>query len=39
MLGEEMPVCATGELAAAIGVDDELGARAVVGGGPCAGRR
>jgi hypothetical protein len=27
MLGEEMLVCATGELAAAIGVDDELGAR------------
>jgi hypothetical protein len=27
MLGKELPVCGAGELAAAIGVQDELGAR------------
>jgi hypothetical protein len=38
VFGEEMPVCATGELAAAIGVDDELGARSSLEEGHAQGR-
>jgi hypothetical protein len=36
VLGEEVSVSRAGELAAAIGVDDEAPARAALGG-PCAG--